>query len=126
MKSLFLKSKPCAIFLLLKDTEQSWFASKLARASNTSYVHTTNFLSALTKIGAVSCEKKGKQRIFKLTEKGAYLALTLDDFVKKCDALEQASKQPPAPAAPPAHAPAAHAPAEPASQKKEEKASEKK
>ena len=116
MKSLFLKSKPCRIFLLLKDSEQAWYASKLARAANTSYVHATNLLSNLVRMGAVSCEKKGKQRLFKLTEKGAYLALTLDDFVKKYDALEHESKQPPAAPAPPAHAPA-----EIAAQKKEEK-----
>ena len=121
MKSLFLKTKPCAIFLLLKDTEQTWYASKLARASNCSYVHTTNLLSNLAKLGAVSCEKKGKQRMFKLTEKGAYLALTLDDFAKKCDALEHDSKQVPA-----AQAPPAHAPPEAAGSKKEEKAMEKK
>ena len=121
MKSLFLKSKPCAVFLLLKDTQQDWYASKLARAANCSYIHTTNLLTELAKAGAVSCEKKGKQRIFRLTEKGAYIALTLDDFVKKCDALEQEHRQ--AQAAPP---PPAHAPDEGGAQKKEEKAAEKK
>jgi len=37
-------------------------------------------------------EKKGKQNIYKLTEKGAYLAAALDDFLKKCDAMEQEAK----------------------------------
>ena len=95
MKGLFLKLKPCAILLLLKDTQQEWYPSKLARSSNTSYVHTVNLLSKLSKMGAVTSEKKGKQNVFRLTEKGAYIALVLDDFAKKCDALEQESKPPP-------------------------------
>lgn len=107
MKSLLLKHKPCAVFLLLKDNEQAWYASKLARTAGSSYVHTMNLLTKLHRLGAVSCEKKGKQRIFKLTEKGAHIALTLDDLVKKCDALEHDSKQ-----APVAQAPATHAPVE--------------
>jgi len=118
MKNLLIKTKPCAILLLLKDSQQEWYPSKLARASGTSYIHTVNFLANLRKFGIVSLEKKGRQNWYKLTEKGAYLALTLDDLVKKCELAEAESKAPPkADLHPlPAEAPPAH---EKASEKKE-------
>jgi len=92
MKSLFLKVKPSTVFLLMKDSEQTWYPSKLARASNSSYVHTVNFLSELTRLGVAVREKKGKRNVYKLTEKGAILATALDDFVKKCVSLETEAK----------------------------------
>jgi predicted transcriptional regulator len=88
LKQLLLKPKPCSILLLLKDSEQAWYPSKLARTAGASYVHVVNLLANLKKFGIVASEKKGKQNIFHLTEKGAYLALTLDDLVKKCETAE--------------------------------------
>jgi predicted transcriptional regulator len=93
MKKLFLKTKPSAILILLKDSQQSWYPSKLARAASMSYVHTVNLLAELSALGIVTHEKKGKQNFYKLTEKGAYLALSLEDFSKKCDTAEQEAKQ---------------------------------
>ena len=92
MKRLFLKLKPTAVLLLLKDSQQSWYPSKLARESGSSYVHTVNLLAQLRKFGVVTSEKKGKQNIYKLTEKGAYLASALDDFAKKSEAAGQEAK----------------------------------
>jgi len=103
LKQLFLKLKPCSIILLLKDSQQSWYPSKLARSAGMSYVHTVNLLSELRFYGMVTVEKKGKQNVFHLTEKGAYLALTLDDLVKKCETAE-ADLKAPKQEAPPAHA----------------------
>jgi len=123
MKNLFMKHKPCAILLLLKDSQQTWYPSKLARAAGTSYLHTVNLLSALRKLSIVSLEKKGKQNQYKLTEKGAHIALTLDDFVKKCDAAENEAKQQ---AKTEAQAPLQAAQPVAEDPKKEEKAAEKK
>ena len=120
MKRLFLKPKPCAILILLKDSEQAWYPSKLARTAGSSYVHVVNLLAALRKFGMVASERKGKQNMFRLTERGAYLALTLDDLVKKCEAAEADLKAGPKQEAPPAHA----AP-EPAAAKAEAKEKEK-
>ena len=92
MKTLFLKLKPATVLMLLKDSQQQWYPSKLARASNSSYVHTVNLLIELRNKGVVSIEKKGRQNFYKLTEKGAHLALSLDDFAKKCDAFELEQK----------------------------------
>ncbi len=92
LKRLLLKPKPCSILILLKDAEQAWYPSKLARVSGSSYVHVINLLTNLRGFGIVASEKKGKQNIFHLTEKGAYLALTLDDLSKKCEAAENEHK----------------------------------
>jgi predicted transcriptional regulator len=104
MKRLFLKPKPCAILILLKDSEQTWYPSKLARTAGASYVHVVNLLASLRKFGIVVSERKGKQNTFRLTERGAYLVLTLDDLVKKCEAAEADLKAGPKQEAPPAHA----------------------
>jgi len=120
MKKLFLKSKPSAVLLLLKDASQSWYPSKLARESKSSYVHVVNLLSKLRALGIVATEKKGKQNIYHLTEKGAMLASPLDDFSKKCDAYAQEKAQA---VKQEAQAQQAASPA-PSSEKKEEKKQE--
>ena len=91
-RRLFLKPKPCAVILLLKDAEQTWYPSKLARTAGMSYVHTANLLSELRKYDIAVAERKGKQNTYRLTERGAYFALVLDDLVKKCDSAEAAQK----------------------------------
>ncbi|MCX6770872.1 MAG: hypothetical protein NTX79_02340 [Candidatus Micrarchaeota archaeon] len=123
LKQLLLKPKPCSIILLLKDAEQSWYPSKLARVSGSSYVHVINLLTNLRQFGIVASEKKGKQNIFHLTEKGAYLALTLDDLSKKCEAAEAEHKQAKQDAPPPhpvLEAPAAQKAEKPDSKEKAE------
>jgi len=92
VRRLFLKPKPCAVILLLKDAEQTWYPSKLARTAGMSYVHTANLLAELRKYDIVVAERKGKQNTYKLTERGAYFALVLDDLVKKSDSAEAAQK----------------------------------
>ncbi|MEM4348423.1 MAG: winged helix-turn-helix domain-containing protein [Candidatus Anstonellaceae archaeon] len=95
MKSLFVKLKPANMLLLLKDSSQQWFPSKLARGANCSYVYTVAILNKLQKFGIISFEKKGKQKIYRLTEKGAQIASILDDFIKRCDSAVLESKQQP-------------------------------
>ncbi|MCX6772925.1 MAG: hypothetical protein NTV88_04105 [Candidatus Micrarchaeota archaeon] len=92
MKNLFLKSKPCAILLFLKDETQTWYPSKLARESGTSYVHTVNLLVDLKKEGVVVTDKKGKQNMYRLTEKGMQIAMALDELVKRCEGKESKQK----------------------------------
>ncbi|MCX8197468.1 MAG: hypothetical protein N3G80_04105 [Candidatus Micrarchaeota archaeon] len=92
MKSTFIKAKPASIVLLLKDTNQVWYPSKLARGANCSYVYVVSVLQKLSKFGVVAAEKKGKQKYYRLTEKGLQLALLLDEFVKRCDSISAEAK----------------------------------
>lgn len=94
MKKWFLKLKPSSVLLLLKDSQQQWYPSKLARSANCSYVHAVNLLSELKKGGMVELEKKGRQSFYRLTERGSSLAAALDDLVKKCEAADYAAKSP--------------------------------
>ena len=96
--NLFIKAKPTAMLLLLKDSSQQWYPSRLARESGSSYVHTVNLLSQLKKDGVVVAEKKGKQNIYRLTERGMQIAMALDELVKRCEGKGEAQHvEPPEP-----------------------------
>ena len=71
---ILFKDKHLKILLALRDTGQSWYITTLAKASNTTYVHTCNFLMLCESLGITDSEKHGKIKQIKLTEKGARLA----------------------------------------------------
>jgi DNA-binding MarR family transcriptional regulator len=85
MKSFLLKQKPVAVIICLKDSEQKWYPSKLAKYSATSYVYVTKWLSKLQQAGWVQFEKKGRMKTVSLSEQGRIIATALDDLVKKID-----------------------------------------
>jgi predicted transcriptional regulator len=93
--ALFIKSKPCQIIILLRDTNQQWHAAKLASQAGASYIYTGSLLSKLEKGNYIVFERKGRAKFAKLTEKGVQLAALIDELVKKLE---------PRPAAPPAAA----------------------
>jgi predicted transcriptional regulator len=72
--NLLFKVKHIKILLALRDTTQSWYITTLAKASNTTYVHTCNFVGACEHLGIIGSEKHGKIKMITLTEKGAKLA----------------------------------------------------
>jgi len=80
MLSLFARPKPCSILTTLKDSESTWHLSKLAKATDTTYVYVTKFVSQLEKENIVTIESKGKKRIVKLTEKGTRIANAIDEL----------------------------------------------
>jgi predicted transcriptional regulator len=72
--NLIFKGKHIRILLALRDTTQNWYITTLAKASDTTYVHTCNFIGACEHLGIIGSEKHGKIKLVKLTEKGARLA----------------------------------------------------
>jgi len=74
MENIILKQKQARILLALRDTNQNWYISSLAKASNTTYVHTCNFLVVCESMGITQSEKHGKLKLIKLTERGLRLA----------------------------------------------------
>lgn len=72
--NILLKQKQVKIILALKDSAQNWYISSLAKASDTTYVHTCNFLVKCEMLGITSSEKHGKLKLITLTEKGMRLA----------------------------------------------------
>jgi predicted transcriptional regulator len=67
----------------LKNTESTWYLSKLAKATDTTYVYVTNLVRKLEKDGYLIIEHTGKKRIVKLTEKGLLVANAIDDLSKR-------------------------------------------
>lgn len=92
MENIILKQKQVGILLALRDTSQNWYISSLAKATNTTYVHTCNFLAVCERLGITLSEKHGKLKLIKLTEKGLHLA----DMVISINAIivQEQQKQP--------------------------------
>jgi predicted transcriptional regulator len=65
---------------ILRDSETSWYLSKLAKNSDTSYVYVTKLVTTLVEEGLLSVEAKGKKRLVKLTEKGMEVAKAIDEL----------------------------------------------
>ena len=82
MFQLFARPKPCRVITLLRDSENSWHLSKLAKMSDTTYVYVTGLVDKMHAGGLVTIEAKGKKRIVKLTEKGTKVANTIDELSK--------------------------------------------
>ena len=101
MKGLLLfKDKHLKILLALRDTSQGWHITSLAKASNTTYVHTCNFLVACEQLGITSSEKHGKIKLIKLTEKGIKLAEMLSNAYAMMTVMEKEVELAPKPQAP--------------------------
>lgn len=80
MFSLFARPKPCRILTTLKDCENTWHLTKLARTTGTTYVYVTRLASRLAQGGIVTIEPKGKKRVVKLTEKGMQIASAIEEL----------------------------------------------
>ncbi|MBD3210938.1 hypothetical protein GF318_06185 [Candidatus Micrarchaeota archaeon] len=80
MFHLFARPKPCKIMSVLKDTETAWHLSRLAKATDTTYVYVTNLVSKLEEENILTVESRGKKRVVKLTEKGTKIANAIDEL----------------------------------------------
>jgi predicted transcriptional regulator len=85
MFSLFARPKPCRIITLLKDTDNSWHLSKIAKNSDTTYVYVTKLISQMQKEGLVVIEVKGKKRMVRLTDRGIVIANLLQELMTRLD-----------------------------------------
>ena len=89
MISSLVRDKPVRILIALKEPETTWYLSKLAKATGTTYVFVTNFISKMEKEGIVSLETKGKKRFAKLTEKGMQIATLFEEIKNKVETKTQ-------------------------------------
>lgn len=93
MRQFLLKRKPVAIIICLKDSQQKWYPSKLAKYSGASYVYVTNWLTKLHTAGWVKFDKKGRLKTVSLTEQGKIIAGLLDELTKKMDEKQKTYNQ---------------------------------
>ena len=72
--NIIFKDKQARIMMSLRSAGQEWYISSLAKASNTTYVHTCNFISACEGLGLTVSEKHGKIKVIRLTDRGTQIA----------------------------------------------------
>ena len=77
----FLRERPTALLLLLRDTSKEWYVSSLSRKSGLTYVHTVKVLEQLLNLGIIEFGKKGRKKIIILTEKGKKISSSLNDII---------------------------------------------
>ncbi len=99
---IILRGKQSGILLALTDATQAWYVSALAKASGTTYVHTCNFIGVCEDLGLVNCEKHGKLKVIKLTEKGAKVAEMISGIAALVNQAAPVPQQTAPQAAPPA------------------------
>jgi len=101
--NILLKSKQAGILVALRDTSQAWYVASLAKAAGTTYVHACNFINVCEELGVVNCEKHGKLKVIKLTDKGAKITEMLfgiNALLAQVTAPPAASTAPPQPQPP--------------------------
>ena len=93
---LFFKEKQVRIITALM-VEKEWHMADLAKETNVTYIHTSNFLNKCERLGIISSEKHGRiKRVF-LTEKGLEIAKGISSIAHKLEANAKTSaQQPPA------------------------------
>jgi predicted transcriptional regulator len=92
LKESLIRQKPVCILLKLKDTSKEWYASNLALACGSTYVHTTKLLKEFRKSNLVTMEVKGRIKKVKLTDKGLQISGVLNDLVAKLEEKEEEKK----------------------------------
>ena len=78
--SILLKDKQAKLLLAINGALQDISISSLAKATGTTYVHASTFLSSCEVRGIVRNEKHGKAKIYRLTEKGKEIAEHLSEL----------------------------------------------
>jgi predicted transcriptional regulator len=73
------------MMVALRDNETSWHLSRLAKSSDTTYVHVTKLVTDFQKNGLVTVEHVGKKRIVKLTEKGVVVANAIHELMNRLE-----------------------------------------
>ena len=89
MKEIFLHIKPSKMLVSLKDVEEEWYISKLAKKSGATYVYTTKIVSIFRKNGLIEIEAEGRVKKIRLTDRGIELANALEEFIRKCEINEE-------------------------------------
>lgn len=72
--------------MILKDekvADNKKCISELARQSNSSYVHTTNLIKKMEEAGFVKSEKKGREKVIRLTDEGLKAASALSEAISR-------------------------------------------
>ncbi|MFA5381694.1 MAG: hypothetical protein WC356_00885 [Candidatus Micrarchaeia archaeon] len=88
IKNIFMHIKPVKMLILLKEEEETWFLSKIARQSNSTYVYTKQIMDILKKENIIEIKEEGRIKKLNITPKGMEIANLLEELLKKCESKE--------------------------------------
>lgn len=91
--SLLLKEKQAKMLAALSNGAQEWNISTLAKASDTTYVHVSRFVSACEKIGLIESVRHGRVKSIKLTQKGSEVASSISNISNIINSSKQIEPQ---------------------------------
>ncbi len=89
MREYFLNRKPAEALVLMHNTDQEVFNSKISREIDTTYSHTVEIVQTLESEGLIKTEKKGRKKISLLTEKGEEYAEAFEHLFRVMDGREK-------------------------------------
>ncbi len=90
---LIFKEKQVKILLALSDSKQEWNLSKLAKASDTTYVHASTFINRCADKELVTFDKHGKIKSIFLTEKGKHITSAISSIMDTMESKEEEQTQ---------------------------------
>jgi len=80
--NVFFREKPSLMLVHLKNSENSIYASSLAKRIDCTYSHVVKILQEMERAGLVNFEKTGRLKLLTLTKKG-------DEVAGKIDSIRQ-------------------------------------
>lgn len=89
LTDIFCNPKPtqALIYLLEKDGNDA-YTREISRAVDTTYSHGVKLMQRLHQHGLVEREKKGRKKIYQLTEDGNQLASDLQRVAETCEDID--------------------------------------
>lgn len=82
LRELLVRPKSAGLLLALAKPGEHYI-SELARASGMTYAYAVHIISALEKEGVLKQEKKGRNKMITLTERGQVVATALDTLMRE-------------------------------------------
>lgn len=87
ISNLFLREKPVKALTYLKDKTVEWYPSLLAKRIDCTYPHIVKVLGIFKELELVNSEKKGRQTILRLTERGEELAHDFEGLMRHMEKM---------------------------------------
>lgn len=83
----FIRERPAALLLLLRNSARNWHVSSLSREAGLTYLHTLNVLAQFYNLGLVEYKTEGRKKIVFLTEKGKNISSILNQLIDELKEL---------------------------------------
>lgn len=77
----FIRERPAAILLILRDATKEWYISSISRETGLTYLHTLNLLSKFYNLGLIDYKIEGRKKKVILTEKGKNVSSQLNQLM---------------------------------------------